>query len=47
MVRLGDQPGEQTVVAALPDAPALSTRFTVTATKGGRGHHDGGGDGID
>jgi len=43
-VRLGDQPGEQTIVAALTDAPTLSTRFTVTAT---RGHHDGGGDNGD
>jgi ABC-type phosphate transport system substrate-binding protein len=37
-VRLGDVPGEQTVVAALADVPALSARFTVTATKSGRGH---------
>jgi hypothetical protein len=44
-VRLGDQPGEQTIVAAVADAPALSTRFTVTATTGGRGH--GGGDDHD
>lgn len=38
-VRLGDQPGEQTIVAALAATPTLSTRFTVTATKdrGGRG----------
>jgi hypothetical protein len=43
-VRLGDQPGEQTIVAALAAAPTLSTRFTVTATKGGRDHHGGGGD---
>ena len=43
-VRLGDQPGEQTIVAALSDAPALSTRFTVTATKEGKGHHGGGSD---
>lgn len=41
-VRLGDQPGEQTIVAALADAPALSTRFTVTATKDGKGHGGGG-----
>ena len=41
-VRLGDQPGELTVVAALAAVPALSTRFTVTATKGGRDHHGGG-----
>lgn len=45
-VRLGDQPGEQTIVAAVADAPALSTRFTVTATKDGKGH-GGGGDGDD
>ena len=45
-VRLGDQPGEQTIVAAVADAPALSTRFTVTATKGGGGH-DGGEDDDD
>jgi len=43
-VRLGDQPGEQTIVAAVADAPALSTRFTVTATKDDRGHHGGGDD---
>jgi hypothetical protein len=45
-VRLGDQPGEQTIVAAVADAPALSTRFTVTATKDRKGH-GGGGDGGD
>lgn len=44
MVRLGDQPGEQTIVAALAEAPALSTRFTVTATTK---HHGGGGDNGD
>ena len=43
-VRLGDQPGEQTIVAALTDAPTLSARFTVTATKDGKGRHDGGND---
>jgi len=42
-VRLGDQPGEQTIVAVLADAPTLSTRFTVTATSR-RGHHGGGGE---
>ncbi len=42
MVRLGDQPGAHTVVAVLADAPTLSTRFTVTATRGGGGHHGGG-----
>jgi Bacterial Ig-like domain (group 1) len=41
-VRLGDQPGEHTIVAVLADAPSLSTRFTVTATRGGRDHHGGG-----
>lgn len=41
-VRLGDQPGEQTIVAAVTAAPTLSTRFTVTATRDGRGHHEGG-----
>ena len=43
-VRLGDQPGEQTIVAALADAPALSARFTVTATTKGDHHGGGGGD---
>jgi len=40
-VRLGDQPGEQTIVAALADAPTLSARFTVTATKDRKGDHGG------
>ena len=43
-VRLGDQPGEQTIVAALADAPTLSASFTVTATDRKGGH---GGDGND
>ena len=41
-VRLGDEPGEHTIVAVLADVPALSARFTVTATRGGRDHHGGG-----
>ncbi|HKT61089.1 MAG TPA: hypothetical protein VJQ46_13645 [Gemmatimonadales bacterium] len=43
-VRLGDVPGEQTIVAALAAAPALSARFTVTATKDREGHGSGEGD---
>ena len=43
-VSLGDQPGEQTIVAALADAPTLSASFTVTATERKGGH---GGDGND
>jgi hypothetical protein len=43
-VRLGDQPGEQTIVAALAATPTLSTRFTVTATKHRGDDHGGGGD---
>jgi hypothetical protein len=42
-VRLGDQPGEQTILAVVTDAPTLSTRFTVTATSR-RGHQGGGED---
>jgi len=44
-VRLGDQPGQLTIVAAVVDAPALSARFTVTATKAGRGGAGQGGSG--
>ena len=44
-VRLGDQPGELTIVAAVADAPTLSARFTATATKGGNDHGGAGSSG--
>jgi hypothetical protein len=56
VVRLGDQPGEQVIVAAVANTqlPDLRARFSVTAVppgggdddkKGGNGGHGGNGDG--